>query len=255
MKNGWSGWEEWRRAVQLFRLFRKEQADPDAFYTFLAEDTVRQIMQYCSLRDACVVDIGGGPGFMTDALSAAGSQCVVVDYSATELGLHGRTQRAGIVGDGRALPIAGGSIAVVVSSNVLEHVDDPIPLLKEASRVLRAGGIAYIAFTNWYSPWGGHETSPWHYCGGGFALRRYDRTHAAPAKNRYGTSLYPVHIGPTVAWARSEPSIELIDVFPRYWPRAFRGIVRLPGLREVLTWNVVLVFRRAGTIRRNGEGD
>jgi len=34
-------------------------------------------------------------------------------------------------------------------------------------------------------------------------------------------------------------------VLPRYHPRWARGILRVPGLREVATWNLVLVVRKA----------
>src|SRR5258708_21683569 len=44
------------RSVRLFRLFRKEQTDPESFYTGLAEDTVRQVEDYCELRGRTVVD-------------------------------------------------------------------------------------------------------------------------------------------------------------------------------------------------------
>ena len=42
---------------------------------------------------------------------------------------------------------------------------DPMGLIEEMIRVTRPGGLVYLSFTNWYSPWGGHEMSPWHYLG------------------------------------------------------------------------------------------
>ena len=38
----------------------------------------------------------------------------------------------------------------------------------------------------------------------------------------------------------------MLDAFPRYYPRWTKWIVRVPGLREILTWNLVVVMRRTG---------
>ena len=52
--------------MRLFRLFRKEQTDPESFYAGLAEDTVSQLEDYGDLHGRTVVDVGGGPGHFTD---------------------------------------------------------------------------------------------------------------------------------------------------------------------------------------------
>ena len=45
-------------------------------------------------------------------------------------------------------------------------------------------------------------------------------------------------------WARSADGAVLIDAVPRYLPGWTRPLRRVPGLREVLTWNLLLVLRR-----------
>ena len=87
-----------------------------------------------------------------------------------------------------------GVVDVCFSANVLEHVPDWRAMLAEMVRVTKPGGIIVVSFTNWLSPWGGHETSPWHYLGGDRAARRYQRRHGRPPKNRFGSSLYPVSV-------------------------------------------------------------
>jgi len=99
-----------------------------------------------------------------------------------------------ILGSALGLPIASKRVDVSFSSNVLEHMPDPERMLAEMFRVTRPGGLVLCAFTNWLSPWGGHETSPWHYLGGERAARRYERQHGKAPKNRYGHSLYPVSV-------------------------------------------------------------
>jgi 2-polyprenyl-3-methyl-5-hydroxy-6-metoxy-1,4-benzoquinol methylase len=61
------------RSVRLFRLFLAEQADPEKFYTSLAEDAVRQVAEYGGLPGQTVVDVGGGGGWFTAAFRARGA--------------------------------------------------------------------------------------------------------------------------------------------------------------------------------------
>ncbi|HVV23181.1 MAG TPA: methyltransferase domain-containing protein, partial [Pseudonocardiaceae bacterium] len=151
-----------------------------------------------------------------------------------------------IVGDGYWLPLRDGAADVCISSNVLEHVPDPEGIIDEMIRVTKPGGIVYVSFTNWFSPWGGHETSPWHYLGGEYAARRYLRRTGRLPKNRFRHSLFPVHVGDALRLARSRKDAVLIDALPRYHPRAARQVLRVPGLRELVTWNLLMVLRRNG---------
>ena len=57
-----------------------------------------------------------------------------------------------MVADGYWLPVRDGGADVGFSSNVLEHVPDPIGLIEEMIRATRPGGLMYLSFTNWYSP-------------------------------------------------------------------------------------------------------
>jgi hypothetical protein len=40
--------------------------------------------------------------------------------------------------------------------------------------------------------------------------------------------------------------VQIVDARPRYYPRWCRLVVRVPWLREVLTWNLLLILRRTG---------
>jgi SAM-dependent methyltransferase len=174
----------------------------------------------------------------------AGGTCIVVDYGADELLLHGRSPEDSVVGDGRRLPLRSAVADVVHSSNVLEHVEQPVELLAEITRVLRPGGIGYLAFTPWLSPWGGHETSPWHYFGGDWAARRYERRAGRAAKNRYGSSLFRLHVAPVRAWFEQNRDVEVLWDGPRYWPPSWRWLARAGPVGEALAWNYLVIFRR-----------
>jgi SAM-dependent methyltransferase len=232
------------RSVNLLRGFRREASDPSPFYRFLADDTVATLARHVALRDRTVLDVGGGPGYLTDAVRAAGGRCVVVDRVVGELRLHGRTPDAAVIGDAERLPLAAASVDVVHSSNVLEHVAAPGTMLAELTRVLRPDGLGYLAYTNWLSPWGGHETSPWHYLGGGSAVTRYERRYGRPPKNRYGESLFRVDIGPILRWFADRSDLDVLEAVPRYLPSWCDWLTSVPGIREIATWNLQIVFRR-----------
>ncbi|MQY07040.1 class I SAM-dependent methyltransferase [Actinomadura macrotermitis] len=238
------------RSVRLFSAFRKEQTDPAYFYGLLAQDTVAQLGGYTDLKGATVLDVGSGSGFFTRALNAAGARCVAVDCDAGEMTAHGDPPAHSVLGSALALPFADGGVDVCFSSNVLEHVPDPWRMAEEMVRVTRPGGLIYLSFTNWLSPWGGHETAPWHYLGGAHAARRYERKNGRPPKNHFARSLFPVSVSAALRWARTASDAEVVEAFPRYHPRWAKTVIRVPGLREVVTWNLVLVLRKSGVSAR-----
>jgi SAM-dependent methyltransferase len=233
-----------RRTIRLFRLFLAEQSDPEKFYTALAADSVSQVAEFTRLADRVVIDVGGGPGHFTREFQSRGASCVLVEPDSAELHARGGPPPGAIRGDGMRLPVADGAADVCFSSNVLEHVRAPLAMLDEMIRVTRPGGVVYLAFTNWYSPWGGHEMSPWHYLGARYAGKRYTRRTDRKPKHQVGTTLFPVHVGQILRAVRSRPEVTVLAALPRYYPRRCRGLVRIPGLREFATWNMLLVMRR-----------
>ena len=233
-----------RRAVRLFADFRHEQDDPRRFYSALAADSIGQLSSYHDLAGATVLDVGGGPGYFRDAFEGAGADYLALDADVGELSGLGSIARRTVIGDGMRLPFRDDAVDVCYSSNVLEHVPEPWRMADEILRVTRPGGIAFISYTVWFGPWGGHETSPWHYVGGARARRRYRRVHGHEPKNKYGESLFPVTVASGVRWARIQRHGDVLDVVPRYNPRWSRVLTRIPLLREVLTWNLVIVVRK-----------
>jgi len=230
--------------VRLFGDFRVEQTDPARFYRALAEDSVAQLSQCASLDGAVLLDVGGGPGYFRDAFQRAGATYFALDADVGELSGLGEIAAGTVVGSGMCLPFADASVDVCYSSNVLEHVPDPWLMADEMLRVTRPGGIVFVSYTVWHGPWGGHETSPWHYLGGMRARRRYRRTHGHEPKNRFGESLYAITVRDGVAWAGRQSAGEVLAVMPRYNPRWSHWLSRVPALRELVTWNLVVVLRK-----------
>jgi SAM-dependent methyltransferase len=233
-----------RRSIRLLREFRYEQPDPARFYTALAEDSAGQLARYADLDGATMLDVGGGPGYFRDAFTRAGARYVALDSDVGELARIGRIAPGTVVGSGMQLPFVDGAFDVTYSSNVVEHVSDPWLMADEMLRVTRPGGTVFLSYMVWFGPCGGHETAPWHYLGGRRARRRYVRRHGHEPKNRFGESLFKVTVRDGLAWASRQQQGEVVARLPRYNPWWSRWLVRVPLVREVVTWNLVIVLRR-----------
>jgi len=229
---------------ELFSLWRKEREDPEPFYSRLAERAASDLDRFHGpLAGQRVIDLGCGPGWYTRALRARGADVLPIDSSFAELELGGNPPQGAIIGDAMDLALPDASVDGVFASNMLEHTPEPQRVITEIERVLRPGGWGYVSWTNWYSPWGGHDMTPYHFLGPRLGLWAFQRRNPRHAKNVVGVSLWPVHIGPMLRFVRSRAGLELERAEPRYWPWA-QPIVRVPLLREVATWNCVLRLRR-----------
>jgi 2-polyprenyl-6-hydroxyphenyl methylase/3-demethylubiquinone-9 3-methyltransferase len=132
------------------------------FKRFVAEEDVR----LCALRSAleplagkCVLDLGCGKGRFGSALAEAGADVVVgLDLSSAMLAEASGLSR--VLGSARRLPFAERSFDGVIAVEVFEHVhpESIDPVLCEAQRVLRPGGILSIVDKN-AGAW--HAGRPW----------------------------------------------------------------------------------------------
>lgn len=231
--------------VELFQRFRSERSDPDAFYGLLADRTIAEFP--LPLTNRTVLDLGAGTGHYSAALQRAGADVIAVDLreSCVE-----RVRDRGCIAlrsDAGRLPLHDASVDGVFSSNLLEHTPDPIVILDEIERVLRPGGWAWVSWTNWYSPWGGHLITPFHFLGPRLGSRVHDRIKGPPARNAVYDGLWPTHINTILRDVRRRPGLELVSAVPRYYPSQ-RWILSVPGLREVATWNCLLFIERRSKV-------
>ncbi|MFE2043546.1 class I SAM-dependent methyltransferase [Streptomyces sp. NPDC059477] len=232
-----------RRSLALFLAFLREQEEPEKCYSLLARDAVDQVeAHYGAVAGRVVVDVGGGSGYFTEEFRRRGADAYLFEPDIGELGAE--PPPGSVIADGYLLPLGDGVADVTFTSNVLEHVADPQTFLSELARVTRPGGLVYVSFTNWLSPWGGHEWAPWHYLGAERARARYRRRTGKAAKHTLGENLFAVHIGTTLRQVRARDDLTVVSARSRYWPFLTEWIVKVPGLREIATWNLLLILRR-----------
>lgn len=229
------------RIRHLYQLFANERSDPAPFYRYLASEAICWLTENGHVIEGTrLLDLGSGPGHYSQAFEAAGAEVIEIELDQSEMRSEGRV----VIGDATRIPLRDASVDAIFSSNMLEHVAaGPLPVLAEAERVLKPGGWFYLSWTNWLSPWGGHVISPYHYLGPKIGLALYRRIHGEPPKNVPGTGLFPVHIGQVMALVRERTGLAMQAAVPRYYP-GLSFICRIPGLREILAWNCLLLLEK-----------
>jgi hypothetical protein len=58
--------------------------------------------------------------------------------------------------------------------------------------------------------------------------------------------MFAASVADGLRWLRSRPDLEILELRPRYLPRWSAFVLRVPGLRELVTWNLWIVVRRRG---------
>ena len=103
-----------------------------------------------------VLNLGSGPFFELSELNLPGKRFTLCDIDpralATARSIHG-TKLAGTdtLTPELGLPYADARFDAVVSMDVVEHVIDPLPWLKDALRVLKPGGLLFLTTPNYAS--------------------------------------------------------------------------------------------------------
>jgi hypothetical protein len=115
-------------------------------------------------------------------------------------------------------------------------------LLGAAADWLEPAGHFYLSWTNWLSPWGGHDFSPFHYFGPHLGPRLWDRWVKRTRQLDPFRNLYPTYIGSTLRVLRRHPGLRIRRVAPRYYPE-LAWLMRLPVLREFLAWNCAVLLQ------------
>ncbi len=96
-------------------------------------------------KKARVLDIGCGAGWLSNSLALHGYEVTGIDAAAFNLNIARKYDQTRTVqyqvSEPNILPFPDGSFEVVCAMDILEHVQDPKQIVREASRVLRTGGL------------------------------------------------------------------------------------------------------------------
>ena len=218
--------------------------DDAEFYLLQAVDAVRWLEQNGARigADTRALDLGCGHGVFGRELQKRGCVVTFADASNSLMPEIGPTTFKQIDIDKEDISTLG-VYDLVICSNVLEHLARPRQFIDSAAKLLAPAGRLYLSWTNWLSPWGGHEFSPFHYLGVRRGHLIYDRLFKRPRFHTPFENLYPTYIGQMLKIVRENRSLCVIKVAPRYYTElAF--LMGIPGLREFLAWNCALLIGR-----------
>jgi len=195
-----------------------------------------------------LLDLGAGAGIVPemDYKGIARRVCGVDPDPRVAENPHLDEGREGL---GEAIPYPDASFDVVVSDNVLEHLDDPLSVFREVARVLRPGGI-FLAKT----------PNRWHYVALGASLtphsfhRKFNEGRGRASVDTFPTRYRANSRGQLAPLARAAgfelEAIEFFEGRPEYLRRwgllyllgaAYEAIVN--STRVLAPFRVILIAR------------
>lgn len=240
-------WKLGRQRLQSEENYRRLQA----FQATLLLAYLRDLG--VELERRRVLDLGSGIGGYSEELTRQGSTVISLDLIRPRASMEGISS---VRGSALSIPLCDRSADCVLCASLIEHVFDPLHLLREIRRVLVKGGHCYLSFPPFYSPLGGHEFSPFHYLGERLAIRLKGHLGRSP---KWVSDIYQVAADPdsfagiyedwglfkmTIAKARvliTTSGLETVDMSTRYFPIS---LIRWPILGEILTWHAQFLLRR-----------
>jgi 2-polyprenyl-3-methyl-5-hydroxy-6-metoxy-1,4-benzoquinol methylase len=220
--------------------------DDAYFYQLQAEDAVRWIEQSgvnLGAGTRCL-DLGCGHGVFGASLARRGCPVTFADERNLLLPEISKAPFRQINLDRDDIATLG-QFDLVVCSNVFEHLSKPRQFLDAVHRILAPNGKLYLSWTNWLSPWGGHDFSPLHYFGPRNGQWLYDKLLKRSRNHTIYQNLFPTFIGGTLAHIRRSPNLIILRAAPRYYTE-FSFLIRIPILREFLAWNCALLIGKRG---------
>jgi 2-polyprenyl-3-methyl-5-hydroxy-6-metoxy-1,4-benzoquinol methylase len=219
---------------QLIWLHRNYKKNAPVFFELQARDAIQWLEQggVHIGPGTQMLDLGCGHGYPGKICAEAGAEVTYADYEDLRLEELKNAPFHQIDLNESELEEYG-QFDLVMCSNVLEHLSNPNQLIQNLPKLLKPNGVFYLSWTNWLSPWGGHEFSPWHYLG-----------KTSGSIHTVGENLFKTYIGHILKTVHAQQGLSIQRMAPRYY-NELGFLMQLPGLREFLAWNCALQIQRS----------
>jgi SAM-dependent methyltransferase len=110
------------------------------------------------------VDVGGGNGFVSRMLGARGISAWLVEPDPAGVKIaHSRGVPVAICGVLESVCFPSDSFDAVGAFDVLEHIEDPLSVCREARRILRPGGHMLVTVPAWQLLWSQDDVRAGHF--------------------------------------------------------------------------------------------
>jgi len=233
---------EWMKLYKVAQARFRSNADYANFQAFQAEMILKELAKRgIYLENKQILDLGCGHGGYSFALAQKSNRVIALDRYIVQknspLGNIGWLR-----GDALMTPFRDNQFEFIMCASLIEHVREPIGLLKEIRRVLSPSGLCYLSFPPFYSPVGGHQFKPWHLLGEKLAIRLSG--HADAYESAFGQwGLYRRTIRGVKRHIR-DSGLKIQSTSTRYFPINFAA---LPFVGEFLTWHVQFILTKSVT--------
>jgi SAM-dependent methyltransferase len=140
-----SGAEHWEAEAERFAAWAREPGH-DAYW----DESGPPFFELLPPPRRRTLDLGCGEGRVTRDLKARGHTVAGLDVAPTMIRLAREADPEGeyVIADGAAIPYEDGSFDLVVAFNTLMDIDDMAGAVREAARVLEAGGRLCACITH-----------------------------------------------------------------------------------------------------------
>lgn len=238
--------------LKLFWLGIRRFRSPENYQelqSYIAKATITKLSsQGIGLANTRVLELGAGHGGYSMVLREASKELV-----ASDLFEYALFRKEGIpfvrLNVNSPLPFRANHFDLIYCSSLIEHIANPLGMLREAWRVLRPGGHLFLSFPPFYSLFmiGGHTFMPFHFLGERAAVRMVNLLrgyHCRDYATCYGDGtwgLYPLKID-QVKQLLLDSGFKVLDIHTRM---TAVNTTRFPGiLKDLATWHVCYIAQR-----------
>jgi SAM-dependent methyltransferase len=194
------------------------------------------------MRPGTALDVGAAGGGNTRVLRRAGWRAAALEYGAEGAQVCAERGIPVVRGDATKLPLAPGSLDLVVAYDVLEHIEDDAAAAKGVFDLLRPGGLFLVAVPCDMKLWSAHDVAVNH-------VRRYSRSELLALLTGAGFEIEDVRswmvlLRPAVRLRRRSSTGSDLDDPPAWLNAALGAVVaaerwlpvgRLPGVSLLVT--------------------
>lgn len=244
----------WLKFIKLARKRKigfevKDYSHYSRFQEFQALEILKEIeSQEIPIHNYRVLELAAGVGGYSATLYRSSKQFVSSDiYHFPNYTQHPFIDYV-IFDASKKYPFDDNSFDFIFCSSLIEHVENPGDMMQEIKRVLKGDGYLYMSFPPFYSLYGGHHLSPFHYLGEKMALKLSKKIYGNVLEEATQYSnLWGEGRGLFVRTVKSVKKIlgDYDFAVNLVWPRFLMkfNIAKIPLLNEVLCWHVCFICR------------